>query len=701
MKLTTEYPVSLILLCALLAIAFAFLLYRNDKSLRDMHGWLVKVLWGLRFLAVFIISLFLLSPVLKTIHRTIEKPIVLFVQDNSRSLRLTSDSTYYIEKYPEQIKAFLADLSDKFDVRTASFSENLESKFKFDYNGQTTDLSQTIRDIETAYLNKNLGAVILASDGIYNQGDHPAYSLKKSDYTLYALALGDTSVYADAGIQEVRHNQMAFLGDNFPVQVFVVANKMKGRTIDVSIIKDGTELDKKSITVSGESFSLPVNFLLKAESPGLQKYTIRITTPSDDHNPRNNTRNVVIEVVENKQKILFLAQSPHPDINAMRNALTAFPNFETEFFTIENYDKPYQAYDVVVLHQLPGQNKTSLQLIQKILTSDKAVLLVVGSQSSIPVLNSLNLGLNIQQENQLTEEAQAVVNPQFGTFSTDPEVADFLNQAPPLLVPFGNIKTSGGYTPWLYQRIKGTPTRLPLIVFSSEGSVNQGRRVVVFGEGIWRWRLYDFQQNSSHESFDVVVEKCFRFLSLNLNKSPFQLRYRQIVAANEQLIFQAEVYNSNFEHVKGAVVSLDIQSSTGQEFNYNLAETGGPAGEYYLNAGLFPSGEYKIKANAKFGDKSYQKQGSFVVMPVDNESLQLTANHSALAQAAAATPHGGLYSPDQLKALKKALETNENIVALSYQQKDLYDIIHLRWIFFLLLLTLGAEWFLRKYHGAL
>ena len=59
----------------------------------------------------------------------------------------------------------------------------------------------------------------------------------------------------------------------------------------------------------------------EAGKPGLKHYTVTIEPVENERNTKNNSADFVINVLENKQKILILSDGPHPDIGAIKNTL--------------------------------------------------------------------------------------------------------------------------------------------------------------------------------------------------------------------------------------------------------------------------------------------------------------------------------------------------------------------------------------------
>ncbi len=78
-----------VLLCLTLALVYAFGLYFRDKKLEELTKSKIWLLATFRFFSSFIISLLLLAPLLKTVTTTIEKPTIVFINDNSESIALS------------------------------------------------------------------------------------------------------------------------------------------------------------------------------------------------------------------------------------------------------------------------------------------------------------------------------------------------------------------------------------------------------------------------------------------------------------------------------------------------------------------------------------------------------------------------------------------------------------------------------------
>ncbi|MDD3741976.1 MAG: hypothetical protein PHH30_12135, partial [Bacteroidales bacterium] len=173
MTIYFEYPSYLIIVAAIIAATVSFLLYYKDKLFSELQKWKRFLMTGLRFMFIFIILLLLLNPIFKSSAIIIQKPIVVFVQDNSRSIILNRDSSYYKTTYKQDINELLDKLSKSFDVKYLQFSEITSNDSSLNFDGEITDISSVFPEIISRFSGMNLGAIILATDGIYNRGVNP------------------------------------------------------------------------------------------------------------------------------------------------------------------------------------------------------------------------------------------------------------------------------------------------------------------------------------------------------------------------------------------------------------------------------------------------------------------------------------------------------------------------------------------------
>jgi len=164
----------------------------------------------LRFLTITLLSALLLSPLLKSVITETKKPVVVLAQDHSESLS-TELRGEGLDKYRDNWNALRDALSENYEVHELAFGDEVRETVDFKFVDKVTNLSQLMRDVYDRYGGQNLGAVIVASDGIYNEGSNPAYADVQLNAPVYTVALGDTTPKKDLPIKRVFHNQIAYL----------------------------------------------------------------------------------------------------------------------------------------------------------------------------------------------------------------------------------------------------------------------------------------------------------------------------------------------------------------------------------------------------------------------------------------------------------------------------------------------------------
>lgn len=416
LNLVTGYPLWFALLCLALGLIYALALYYRDKK-HEFPRSLSGIMAAFRFLVVSILSFFLLSPLLETISRSTEKPIIIIGQDNSESL-LLGDSSFYRSEYQDQFNEVINDLKQDYQVRLYSIGEQIQTvqnelmdSVSFDFNEKISDLSSFFDEIDIIYSNRNVGAVIFASDGIFNKGISPVYAYSGMDYPLYTIAMGDTSIQKDVVLKRLNYNRIAFKGNEFPLEVHINANKCKSHTSSIIVYHDKEVIARKALKISSNRFSETHLFNIEAKTEGLQRYRVSVTAVDGEVNLKNNFQDAYIDVLEAKQKVLILANSPHPDVSAIRQALGDNFNYEISSSLLTDFTGPLDAYNLVILHQLPSFNPLSARTINELNRSNVPVLFIIGPQTDLGTFNGLKTGLSINyRERTRINEAQAAFN---------------------------------------------------------------------------------------------------------------------------------------------------------------------------------------------------------------------------------------------------------------------------------------------------
>lgn len=688
----TEYWFAFLIAAIVATTGVVFILYFRNKDNRELTKNQVRILMALRFVSFFLIAFLLLSPFLKSTKKIVQNPVIIAAWDNSGSVVSTGDSANTAQTVEEIKENINSNLGSDYSLVNYTFGEETGLADELSFSDKKSDYSQLITAIRNNHFNDNVGAIIIAGDGIYNQGKNPVNMAGEITSPVYTIGLGDTTVIADARIQAVRVNRTSFSGNKFPVEVDVAFSKLTSQPLNLSIYQGDAKLAETVVTPPNNDFFYSHRFILDSGEPGLKHFTARIETAENERNTANNRSEFVVNVLENKQKILILSDGPHPDNGAIKNTLEQQKSYEVSIFYEAPYPSNFSDFNLVVLNQLPTSGISMAGLIEESQNNRAPLLFIVGNQTFIPQLNALSAGAEIEPLAGSAEEVQAIINPAYGTFTLSESFREIVPRFPPLLAPFANYNLEPEFTTLLYQKINNIETSKPLV---ATGVFNGRKTGFIFGEGIWKWRLNNYYINQNHDQFNELVNQLVQYLALRENEDNFIIDFQPVYAEIDDVILKAEVYNDAFERITSEEVNIEIVNEQGEEFRFTFDVQGD---SYTLNAGKLPVGNYNFNSEVTLGNETFTETGNFTVTAVNIENVVTRANHRMLYQLA--TGSGGkFYLPGETERLIEEIKNSNRLKPQSYFQEKINELLNLRWLFFVLLLFLSVEWFLRKYWG--
>ncbi len=688
---TSELSLWFILLCAAAGWFAAYLLYRKDKKLEETPSIVKKILFGLRWASISLIAFLLLNPVVNTQHDRIEKPLIIFAQDNSASLR---EERQKIKELIQKTDAYFSNKKQNFSYKKLSFGESVKKIDTLTLNEPISNFSEVIEKVNRKYSGQNIGALIIAGDGIFNAGGNPVYSLKNNRFPVYTIPLGDTTLYPDFKINTVKYNKIAFLNNTYPLQINLSASKMQQVPFELRIYDNGTQVFKQAVSIPSKEFFKKITVKLKAKTKGFHKLRIIATSKENEKNLYNNEKQIVVKVKDSKKKILLLAHAPHPDISAIRQALQHNRNFELDFFTLDQFHQSIKGYNLVILHQIPSRLHPASKILSNLKKNNIPTFYILGNQSNLKAFDNLETGLTTGNFSNAPDLAKGKLNEDFALFHLNPGWQDFIDNAPPVSSVFGDYKTSSNARILMNKQINKIETKNPLLLFTDQ--LSRGKQGVLAAEGIWRWRLANYRMFNNHYLFNELINSIIQYMSKTSDLRKFRIITRELLPENQTPKFKAEIFDEDYKPITDATIQLKISDSTHRELkNYVLKNKNG---KYLLTAQQLPPGDYYWTARSKYAGKKYQDEGFLCVLPLEEEFRNLRADHHLLAQ----TAHKGggkMYYPENLEHLFKDLENNENIVATAHREQKSENVTHYKFLFFLILLFLTSEWALRKYFG--
>ena len=356
MHLLSDFSLWWLLPIGIVSFIMTVFYYRNVSWLNELSSWKKNLVKSLRFSSLFLIGLLLLGLVFEATHFRDEKPIFITLIDNSSSMKNFKDSstiTKNLEKYRNELKERYEDQFELIEWTIGSQQGN----GKVDFSEKSSNLELGFESIISQFYNRNVGGVALISDGNYNVGSNPSYAAEKLNLTpIFSLSVGDTTPKRDHFVKNVSANDMAYLNNDFPVEVDIEAFKLGGKSAVVSILKNGATVASQKVTYDTQKKSFKqLDFQLKADKVGVQSYTVAVSNIAGEYSIKNNRRNFYIEVVDARSKILLISAAPHPDMSAFKDVLERNENYEVKSLLLKDWDQNINKVDLVIWHE-PGIN---------------------------------------------------------------------------------------------------------------------------------------------------------------------------------------------------------------------------------------------------------------------------------------------------------------------------------------------------------
>lgn len=693
-----------VLVCLLVGAVYAAALYQPIPGTNDtVSAWDRNVRYGLaalRFVAVSLLCFLLVNPLIRSIKILTEKPKVVLAIDNSESVAAAgrpalNAALSNLQTLRQQLAGEGLDVS----VRTLGDTTTEDDLVKIPFTQRATNLSGLLANIRNDYEGRHLTDVVLITDGIFNQGLSPTFG--QYPFAVHTVGLGDTIPKRDIAIKGVVANRIAYLGNQFPIQVEITSNGFQGRAGTVVLRQGGREAGRQTLSFGAAQTFGSVTFQTTATQKGVQHFVVEVIPQAGEFSTKNNRQDVYLDVIDGREKVLLLGLNPHPDLKAIRSILERNQNYELDVRVLIGSETPPptdKKYDLIILHQIPDNAGASANLIQLLLANNKntPVLFVLGNQSSVGPFNTLNPVMQVTAQPGQSDKVTARYNDAYKQLNLDPSRLEIISKLPPLSAPYGDFKLMPGSEVVLWQQVGSVQTQKPLLALNITGGSDRPRKTAVLaGEGLWQWRLEEYALTDKQEVVDEMIQKVIQLISVKEDRRKLRVYpIRNEFVAGEKVIFETELYNDIYERIFDKAVNLSILDERGITRSFNYTPT---KDNSRFEISRLPEGAYRYRANTNLSGKNEVAEGQFIVRDLQLEALNTTADHGLLRQLATQTG-GKFYNTKTVANLVRDLTSRETPARLS-STEELNELINWRWLFFVVLGLATLEWGTRKYFG--
>lgn len=683
------------------ALGLAILRYATGSD-RPSNPWLRWGLGVLRFLIIGTLCFLLLEPLIKSLTHEIEPSKIILAHDGTSSQWMGKDSSarkLELQSWTKDLPAFFNERgidtkSFVFGTHLQSLStlSNKEDSLQFDL--PRTDIAGAIEGVRDLFSHQNIAAVIITTDGLSNRGHNPEFSSQFMNAPHFFIGSGDTTNIKDLKLVDLICNNVAYLGNDFPVEVKLHARGFKGENIKSTLYINGEKRDEVVWYSESEVDSKSHKFAIRADEVGALK--IRVVSRSENSNEdlmSNNSRTALIDILESKRQILIVADAPHPDVAALKNAIQSNKHQEVEVIWANelNQNKDIPEYDIMVLHNLPNPQYPLPIVVGEAIAQDVPMLFIGGSHVDWRQLPQERTGI-IYETSDLSESVGGSVNEDFSLFPIEKSLETQLSYMPPLNSVLGKIEAKNSLRVLLYKKLTTLETAWPLWAFNQDAS---GRRSgVILGDGIWRWRMEAFIKEESFEVFDNLINNSIKYLSSRDDVRRFRIESPHKLFEDERVKFIAQAYDASLNPTTEADVELTLSDKDGKEFNFFFTAENN---YYSLNCGRLSPGTYKWESHCVLDSEFKELKGEFNVMELKAEQTLSAADHGLLKRLSQKS--GGLFLGTIAEAELTTVLDNIELRDISHEYTERQELIRYDILVWLILVALTLEWVIRRRQG--
>lgn len=650
--------------------------YKNKLVNKTQKG-----LFVIRFLAIFGILLLIINPKFTQETYQIEKPFLPIYLDNSSSVKYLKED----ENAQKILKNITSNskIQDKFDVQIFSFDSKIEDIDSLNFAGKQTNIAQISKNNQTLFKNKK-HPTILISDGNQTVGNEYGFAFPETN-SVYPIVLGDTTQFIDLRIAQLNVNKYAFLNNKFPVEVFTQYNGSKNLAAELQILHANKVVSKSAINFSQQNKAQVISIVLPAEKVGTQIYQAKLVSKEVEKNQYNNLKNFAVEVIDQKSEIAIISDINHPDLGVLKRSIATNKQRNVTIIKPQEF-KAELDYNAVILYQPTASFKKVYDLLnQKSLNTWT----ITGKNTDFNFLNKQQPFFTFKMSHQM-EDYLPLENESFNAFS----YVDFaLSQMPPLQNLYGNIESKVNSNVLLWSKIRNIDTNMPLLTMVENGS---SRHAFLFGENIWKWRLYSNFNTESFEPFDLFLDKIVQYLSTKETKKALVVTHENFYNSGDLIEIDAQFFDKNFEFSDKANLSItvtNIQNKASKTYDLLKGNQ-----SYKVNLDGLLHGKYQFVVTEKNSKNKYSS--SFEILDFDIEKQFINPDAKGLNLLAQQT-NGKLFYPNQVENLMENLLKDNSYQAIEkavIKKTPLIDMISL---LILIAILLAMEWFIRKYNGML
>ena len=293
----------------------------------------------LRVVIALLVAALLNQPEWVTEQRPTEKPVIAVLIDDSPSMdsldvRAAGGAAAGGETAPPRSRrdavaelsevAFWQPLVNRFDVRIEPFSFSLPGAAPAAGTNLFVPLESAVRR------HPNLRAVVVASDGDWNEGKPPVQAttaLRLAGVPVLAVPTGSVTPLPDVAVSGLDSAVTGVVGKPFRVPFTIRSTLPREQSVAVTVEASDGQQFTKQVRLSSMAQTTDA-ILWTPATVGDYTLTVRVPPQVGEVLPDNNSRSAPVAIREEKLRVLLVESLPRWEYRYLRNALSRDPGVE-------------------------------------------------------------------------------------------------------------------------------------------------------------------------------------------------------------------------------------------------------------------------------------------------------------------------------------------------------------------------------------
>jgi uncharacterized membrane protein len=699
------------------------------------------VMAGLRVVLLGVLLFCLLQPGLVLSTVVPQRNFVGVVIDDSRSMRLTDAdgrprSDFVRDAFTPGQSKLLHDLAARFSVRFFRFSagsSRIDAPGDLTYDGTHTHIGAALDAARQELAGVPLSGLVLVSDGADNSSTPLTPSLvplQAAGVPVFAVGVGDESVSPDIEMGRVDVPRSVLRGSDLLVDVVVTQTGVGRRSVPLIVENDQRILARQQVELGPDGEPVVTRVRLHLDSVGPMALRFRIPVQEGERVAQNNQREVEVNVMGERAKVLYFEGEPRYEVRFIRQAEAGDPNVQVvalvrtaprKFLRLDvdsanelvdgfprTRDELYR-YRALVLGSIEASyfSHDQLQMIADFVSQRGGGLLMLGGPMSFaeggwagtPVEEALPvlLGPPARDRGGLPAEIKVAPTPagladpvvQLGAAPGD--VAARWDSLPPVTTVNPISELRPGATALLTGTGEGLSGNQVVLAHQRYG---RGKALALTVQDDYLWRM-GAQVPLSNHSQEIFWQQLMRRLVEGVPDEVSATFAQDRVERGGRAHLTSEVSDSSFIEVNDARVSARITDPSGAVTDTSLAWVAQRDGEYALDFTPTEAGEYRVDVSATRAGHTLGADEAFLRVAPSEEEYFGAGRRTQLLKRIARETGGRFYTPQTVGTLPDDIAVSGAGVTLT-ERRDLWDMPAL---FLLMVLLMGAEWWYRRARG--